>query len=346
MFVLAIFYILIIFSNFAMSEETIFADSHGPITVMGDHLHHKNEFMFSYRLSKMKMGGMLNGNTKISISSLMSAPNGASDSTGRYMNAPTSMNMKMHMFGGMFAPTDNLTFMLMTSYLEKEMTSERMRMSGGARFDVNSNGISDTRLSALIRLFKNKFTKSHLGFGVSFPTGDIDNRDTTPMSLSARLGYGMQNGTGTFDPYFLINNVNSFGNVKIGEQFIVKKPLSGDNSNGYHYGSSIDTTIWTSYRWRDNVSSSIKFNYNYLGQLNGSDDEMNKRMSPMMDSNNIGHQKINLGFGVNFINKNDFLKNHRLGLEIMLPIYQKVRGIQMSERYKIMIGWQFGFSSN
>ena len=54
----------------------------------------------------------------------MSAPNGVSDSSGRYMNAPTSMSMNMHMFGGMYAPTDNLTFMLMTSYLEKEMTSK------------------------------------------------------------------------------------------------------------------------------------------------------------------------------------------------------------------------------
>ena len=34
------------------------------------------------------------------------------------------------------------------------------------RFDVNSNGIGDTRLSALIRLFKNEFTNS--------PTKDYD----------------------------------------------------------------------------------------------------------------------------------------------------------------------------
>ena len=336
-------FLLLIYSNFAFSDEIIFADSHGPITVMGDHLHKKDEFMFSYRLSKMKMGSMLQGNDKISIGSAMSAPNGASDSSGRYMNAPTSMNMNMHMFGGMYAPTDNLTLMLMTSYLEKEMTSERMRMSGGSRFDVNSNGIGDTRLSALIRLFKTEFVKSHLGFGVSFPTGGIDERDSTPMSSSARLGYGMQNGTGTFDPYFLINNVNNFDKVKVGEQFIIKKPVSGDNSNGYHYGTSIDTTIWSSYRWLDNVSTAIKFNYKYLGQINGSDDEMNKRMNPSMDSNNVGHQKINLGFGINYINNHDFLRNHRLGLEIILPIYQKVRGIQMSETYKIMIGWQFGF---
>ena len=40
----------------------------------------------------------------------------------------------------------------MTSYLEKEMTQQRMPMAGSARFDVNSSGIGDTRVSGLIIL--------------------------------------------------------------------------------------------------------------------------------------------------------------------------------------------------
>ena len=50
-----VLFLTLIYSNSALSDEFIFADSHGPISVMGDHLHKKNEFMFSYRLSKMKM---------------------------------------------------------------------------------------------------------------------------------------------------------------------------------------------------------------------------------------------------------------------------------------------------
>ena len=42
--------------------------------------------------------------------------------------------------------------------------------------------------------------------------------------------------------------------------------------------------------------------------MNGEDDQMNKRMSPVMDSKNIGHQKVNLSFGLNYINSNEFLK--------------------------------------
>ena len=191
---------------------------------MGDHMHKKKELMFSLRFSKMNMDGMLSGTNSISLNSVMSAPNGASNSSGTYMNSPVSMKMNMYMFGAMFAPTDNLTLMAMSSFNKKEMVSQRMRMRGGSRFDVNSSGIGDTRLSGLFKILDNKFSKTHFSIGLSLPTGSIDNRDTTPVSLNSRLGYKMQNGSGTYDPFFVLNNVNNIGKVKIGEQFMIKKP--------------------------------------------------------------------------------------------------------------------------
>ena len=40
----------------------------------------------------------------------------------------------------------------------------------------------------------------------------------------------------------------------------------------------------------------------------GSDDEMNKRMSPAMDSRNQGYKKLELGLGLNFVNHKEFIK--------------------------------------
>ena len=73
----------------------------------------------------------------------------------------------------------------------------------------------------------NERIKTHLGFGMSLPSGSIDERDTTPASSSARLGYAMQNGSGTYDPFVFLNNVNVFGKIKIGEQFYFKKVALG-----------------------------------------------------------------------------------------------------------------------
>ena len=69
---------------------------------------------------------------------------------------------------------------------------------------------------------KNEFLKTHFAFGLSLPSGGIDERDATPTSLNSRLGYKMQNGSGTFDPFFVINNVSDFRKVKLGKQFQIK----------------------------------------------------------------------------------------------------------------------------
>lgn len=325
------------------SDELHIADSHGPVSLMGDHMHKKGEVMFSYRFNHMQMNKMMNGNKKLRIDEVTSRPNSASNSSGVYMNSPILMKMDMHMFGAMYAPLDQLTLMIMTSYSEKEMTQQRMQMAGGSRFDVNSSGMGDTRVSGLLKLYKSNSTKSHLGIGVSLPTGSIDKRDATPLSSNARLGYAMQNGSGTFDPYFFLNNIHSLGRFKIGEQFIYKNSIFGKNSKDYSYGDNYNATFWSSFRWLDNVSSSLKINYDYREKMNGSDNEMNPRMSPSMDSANQGHQKLNLGFGINIINHNNFLKNHRLGIEGIIPLLQRYEGIQMKETFRLTIGWQYGF---
>ena len=325
------------------SDELHMADGHGPISLMGDHIHKKGEVMFSYRFGHMKMNNIMNGTKNLRIDEVTSRPNSASNGSGVYMNSPISMKMDMHMFGVMYAPLDQLTLMIMTSYLEKEMTQQRMPMTGSARFDVNSSGIGDTRVSGLIKLYNGVSTKTHFGIGLSLPTGSIDKRDSTPVSSDARLGYAMQNGSGSFDPYFLINNVNSIGRFKIGQQFIYKTSISGKNSKDYNYGDNYNATLWSSVRWADNLSTSAKINYDYREKMHGSDNEMNPRMSPSMDSYNQGHQKINLGLGVNLINHNNFLKNHRLGIEGTIPLYQRYKGLQMKEIFRLTIGWQYGF---
>ena len=49
--------------------------------------------------------------------------------------------------------------MAMSSFNQKEMISQRMRMRGGSRFNVNSSGVGDTRISALLRFLENEFLK-------------------------------------------------------------------------------------------------------------------------------------------------------------------------------------------
>jgi len=176
---------------------------------------------------------------------------------------------------------------------------------------------------------------------MSIPTGDINKRDVTPMSSDARLGYAMQNGTGTFDAFFLINNLNEFGKFKVGEQLFFKLPVSNKNDYGYRYGKDFGLNLWVSYRFFQYLSGSLKINYQYKGEMEGFDNEMNKRMSPAMDSKNQGFNKVNLGLGFNFVNDSIYFKNNRLALELLVPICRDYKGIQMADSFSFILGWQY-----
>ena len=214
-------------------------------------------------------------------------------------------------------------------------------MAGGRKFDVNSSGFGDMRLTVLSKIQDTKKWKNHVGLGMSIPTGDINKRDVTPMSSDARLGYAMQNGTGTYDAFFLINNLNEFGKFKVGEQLFFKLPVSDKNDYGYRYGKDFGLNLWVSYRFFQYLSGSLKINYQYKGEMEGFDNEMNKRMSPAMDSKNQGFNKLNLGLGFNFVNNSIYFKNNRLALELLIPIYRDYEGIQMADSFSFILGWQY-----
>ncbi len=335
--------LLFFYSSNIQSDDLARADTHGPISLSGEHFHYKGQVMFSYKFGHMEMDDIINGTKSLTTSEVMSSPNGASDGSGTYMNAPIVMKMDVHMLGAMYAPAEFITFMTMINYVEKEMTQQRMKMNGSARFDTNSSGFGDTKIMGLIKILNSNDRKSHIGIGLSLPTGSIDKRGNTPASANTRLGYEMQNGTGNLEPILSFTNINNYKKFKFGQQFTYKQSLFGKNSKGYKHGKRINSSFWTSYLWQKNVSTALKLDYNYKGKMFGSDNEMNKRMSPAMDSYNQGYQKVNLSLSLNFINHQRVLKNHRLGIEGIIPIIKKYQGFQMVDNFRIIIGWQYGF---
>jgi len=185
------------------NHPTVHADSHAPIGVMGDHLHKKNEWMFSYRFMRMEMADNIQGSDNISSEDIVTTvPNRF---FGQPMMPPTlrvvpqSMTSEMHMFGIMFAPNDDITWMAMLNVIDKTM--QHLTFAGGkgktplGQFTSNSSGVGDFKLSALTSLYQDDLHKIHINMGLSFPTGATNNTDEvlTPMNMyvEQRLPYGM-----------------------------------------------------------------------------------------------------------------------------------------------------------
>ena len=63
--------ITLFFTSTVLADGSIRADSHGPVGVMGEHMHKEGEWMFSYRYMQMEMDGNLEGSNSLSIDEVL-----------------------------------------------------------------------------------------------------------------------------------------------------------------------------------------------------------------------------------------------------------------------------------
>ena len=302
-------------------------DGHAPIHVMGDHMHTKGEFMFSYRFMTMQMQGLLSSSSEIQDSEVFKT----------YMAAPKEMSMNMHMLGAMYAPSDNLTLMVMANYNDSNMQlSSKMNMP----FETQSSGFGDVSLSGLIHLVAAKRQKMHAQVGISVPTGSLNQRGSTPMNTDARLAYPMQLGSGTWDPYVALTYLGQTDNTSWGLQSGIKTRL-GENVEGYSLGNRLHIAGWCAAQASKSLSFSGSMRYTSLGNISGQDAALNPMMMPMFDTKNSGRTQLDLGLGSNYLISEGLLKNLRFAVEILWAVNQKVEGIQMKNMWSGIFGLQY-----
>ncbi len=323
------------------------ANDHAPIGVMGDHMHRKGEWMFSYRFEHMNMEGNRNGTHRLSLQDVIAFPN---QNTGpaNLRVVPTKMTMDMHMLGAMYAPTDWLTLMVMGMYADKSMDHTTFNMAGTqiGTFTTKSSGWGDTSLTGLIRLYDDSVHHLHLNAGISLPTGSIDEEDdvlapngTTPK---LRLPYGMQLGSGTYDALPGITYTGHKGVWEWGAQYQARLPLENRNSQSYAWGDKHSVTGWGSYEWAPWISTSARLTGSTQSKIDGADPLIAAPVQTA-DPDNYGGQTIELGFGINLLGTKGDLKGHRMGIEATAPLYRDLNGPQLETDWHIKLGWQYAF---
>lgn len=314
-------------------------DGHAPIGVMADHTHHKGEFMISYRFMNM---GMLR----------LKSDNQSATNFSNYMVVPQNMIMNMHMLGAMYAPSNRLTFIAMANYIQNNMNLQMIMMNGGMGmnmemtkdFNTSSSGFGDVFLSALYSIFNNNRKSLHANLGIAIPTGKIDAKDTTPMSMGndVQLPYPMQLGTGSWGTkvgftYLWQNNINSFG-AQVNSHINLN-----DNSQKYKFGNRYQATTWIAAKATDWLSASLRINGQLIDKIDGKSELLNSMMVTTANTKNSGGFYLHYGFGINLMQPKGTLKGLRLGAEIQLPLYQNVNGVQLDRSHTAIIGLQYAF---
>ena len=341
-------------TNAQTSETTnLRADSHAPIGVMGDHMHKKGKFMISARAMRMSMKDNRDGTSDLSPETIVTTvPNRFSSVAGQPPTlrvAPTEMTTDMVMLGAMYAPTDDVTLMVMSNYIDREM--DHITFQGGmgttrlGEFTTKSKGWGDTKASALVRVYEDNTHHVHVSAGISLPTGSIDEEDDilTPMNMrpTQRLPYAMQLGSGTFDLMPAITYNGKSDKFGWGAQYAGTIHL-GDNSEDYSWGDKHQVSAWGSYLIAPAVSISARVSAEHEGSIDGIDSEI---VAPVQtaDPDNYGGSRISTSLGINTVVPNGALKGHRFSIEGSVPVYQDLNGPQMKRDYAITAGWSKGF---
>jgi hypothetical protein len=307
-----------------------------PIGVMGAHMHPKGGFMFSYRYARMRMDGNRDGSDRVSTEEIL-MPGGS------YMVAPTDMDMQMHMFGAMYAPLDWLTLMAMIPYVELSMDHRQMN---GNRFEANSSGVGDLKLSGLFRLFETNGHHMHVNLGLSFPTGGIGHTDDVPVPMMGfqrrRLPYPMQIGSGTWDllPGITYTGANDWLGWGAQGMGVVR---FGENDHDYRLGHRTDATAWVTVPLRRWVEISARLAYAYQGNIHGADPSLNPAAVPTADPKLRRGHRIEMLGGLSIKPPWDRFGEHRFGVEVGAPVWQKLDGPQLGADWRVVAGWQLGF---
>ena len=327
------------------NHNTTQAITHAPIGVMGDHLHAKGEFMFSYRLMNMEMSGNLQGSDSISddeIVTSIAAPNSAMDLV---RVVPQEMTTQMHMLGFMYAPTDSVTLMAMLNYIDNQMTLTTYQGMMGTtilgNFETASSGLGDSKLSMLYSLVDSPDHKFHLNLSWIIPTGSIEETDEvlTPMdmTMSMRLPYAMQLGSGSHKGEFGLTYNGIHQNISWGAQGLYSTALS-DNDEDYEWGKKVQLTAWANYGFSDAISATGRLSYTKSQAISGEDENLT---APVTTANpaNYGGTSFDLALGLNTVIAN----KHRVAIEYQIPISQDVSGVQMEMDSMFTIGYQLAF---
>ena len=308
---------------------------HAPIGLMGSHGHKSSEMMFSYRFMAMDMRGLQSGTTAIETSTVLRD----------FMMVPTRMVMQMHMLGGMFAPHEKITLMVMTSYQQRQMEMEGAHQHGHGSHahpvglhEMSSTGIGDAKLEGLLTFRKGHHLTLLGNAGVSFPTGSI----TQTATDGTLLPYPMQIGSGSFEVHPGVTLLGFHGNYSYGSQLRGAFPLYS-NANTYRHGNKLLGTVWGALRISDWISIGGRFVFSHERAIIGIYPDFAPGRSPSHRPNFRGGTTVALAFSSDLMVPQGSLTGQRIAVEWIQPVYQKLRGIQLKETSRLILGWQYGF---
>ncbi|MEZ5680447.1 MAG: hypothetical protein R3E14_04035 [Erythrobacter sp.] len=314
---------------------------HPAAGLMNEHTHDGGEFMIGLRYTRSHHAGTnQSGTDTIADADILAAG---------YTVRAREMTMDMVMLDLMYAPNDKLTLMVMPHWMRHEMTmvgidptntGMAMGMNGivhahhglplGETMTHSTQGMGDTLVSASYRLVNTPGFKAHATLGVWAPTGKVDRKNDDGTFVH----YMMQSGSGTWDIEPSVTVAGRTGPLGWGVQASYRWRTESENESGFAFGDKATATGWISYLVENDLSLTSRLSWEHEGQILGHYNAAHKHSSPSDRQENYGGDQLFAGIGANLALPVSGRDRPQIGVEIGLPLYQDLNGIQLAEDWR------------
>jgi len=330
-----------------------------PMNIPGGGIPEDYEFRFKIQPSFMRMDGLRSGASNVEGATLLGMPVMMGKPTGKFMAVQKNMDMSMLNIAFGYSFSDDFFAGIMGMYQDNRMSmafnSKMTAMTGQSGYTMKSHGFADTMLMTKYRLYADDplIPTSEVSWftGASLPSGSIGERNTThPLTVRRLelLPYGMQLGSGTVDPIL--------GLLYQGSKSPWWWGLDGtytgrwyDNSRNYRLGDVYKVDAYLMNQLSYNFLWQAQVNFEWKGRIHGQADEAvsgfsghavhgnagSPFMTPLWNPANYGGVRTSVTLGVQW----QPAPLHILELNVRIPVYQRLNGVQLKDQFGVMFTW-------
>lgn len=307
--------------------------------LMNDHMHEGGEVMVGLRFTRDRFSGAnVSGSKAVSDAQVLAAG---------YTVRASAMEMDMVMLDLMFAPSSDVTLMVMPHYMWHRMTMVGIDPAntggmtdghhGGLAFgDEHSHGtdgFGDTLVSASYRLARGPAFNAHATLGLWVPTGHEGLRNPDGNFVH----YGMQPGSGTWDVEPAVTLSGRAGLLGWGGQASYRWRTSDHNASGFAFGDKARASGWLSYLLTADLGATTRLAWEHEGAILGHYNAGHSHASPPDRQGNYGGDTASAGLGINWLLPLASRHRPQLGVELVVPVYQNLNGYQLPRDYAVSL---------
>jgi len=253
-----------------------------------------------------------------------------------YPVVPTKINQEVHSLLLGFQYSNKISARLSVPFI-KQSTDHVSIVPGYDEFNISSDGVGDVVALIDYELSRSVNSAWHGVFGLSVPTGSIDEEGDTPRAPGdQQLPYTMQIGSGTWDLPLGVT-YKKYGQYLNGGSDMLAVIRTGNNDRDYRLGHKFTWAGWLSWNGGELVEPGVRLSYRWQGDISGEDVSLRvpnpafPYPAPVVDPTAFGGQQLDLAVYVDV----ELAAHWNLRVEYSRPLWLNLNGPQSAEKFHL-----------